>query len=81
MSALKTRIVDMIEQGGEEGVPVEAVFDAIFRRRGWSRPTLQAHVWQINQLLASQGYRIASFHQEDQRRCFRMTRFMAGARA
>lgn len=70
MSALKARIVDMVLQGGQDGVEVNEVFKTVFRERGCSPHTLKAHVWQINQLLADGGHRIIAFREHNQHHVF-----------
>ena len=72
MSALKARIVDMVISGGDDGVPVDVLFDTVFRPRGGSRPTLRAHVWQINELLADGGHRIIASGDHDRYRMIRL---------
>jgi len=58
MSSLKANIIDLIRQGGDEGMPVETVWRMLFRGRHASRETMKAHVWQINEMLAAEGRRI-----------------------
>lgn len=58
MSLLKARIVDLIETGGGDGVPCDTVFAAIFSSRRGSRETMKAHVWQINERIGDEGWRI-----------------------
>ena len=77
MSALKARIVDMVIKGGDNGVPTDAVYDAVFDQRHCSRASLRAHVWQINELLADEGYRIVSIREHNQHKVadrYRMAR-------
>lgn len=67
MSALKARIVDMVVRGGDDGVPLDEIFNAVFRERHGSRHTLKAHVWQINEMLADEGYKIVCEREHVQR--------------
>jgi len=77
VSSLKARIIDMIMKGGEEGVPSDEVFATIFQGRNCSRRTLHAHIWQINELLKDEGYKIISIRDQNEhhaRDCYRITR-------
>lgn len=58
LTPLKASIVDMVQHGGEDGFPVDEIFKTLFRDRDVSRETLKTHVWQINELLADEGYKI-----------------------
>lgn len=57
MSALKARIVDLVVSGGEEGIASEAIYQRLFHDS--SRETMKAHIWQINEMLADEGVRLA----------------------
>lgn len=67
MSALKAGIVDMVQRGGDDGVPVDDIFISLFRERGCRRDALKAHVWQINEMLADEGYKIVGVRERVQR--------------
>jgi hypothetical protein len=58
MSSLKAHIVDLVQRGGDDGMPCDNVWRTVFRSRHGSRETMKAHVWQINQMIADEGYRI-----------------------
>ena len=76
MSPLKARIVDMVQRGGEDGVLCSVVYHCVFRDHG-SRERLRAHVWQINELIADEGYRIVAERDHNQRHSadrYRLTR-------
>ena len=57
LTPLKARIFDAISRAGPDGI----CGDAIIQELGLpvSQATLKAHVWQINDRLAENGYRIA----------------------
>ena len=59
MSALKPRIFDAIKRTGPDGIECADLYELIFATRGSSRETMKAHVWQLNELIADEGYRIA----------------------
>jgi hypothetical protein len=67
MSALKARIVDMVARGGEDGTLCSVVYHCVFRDHHGSRARLKAHVWQINELLADEGYCIVAVRDHNQR--------------
>lgn len=70
LSALKARIVDMIQRGGDDGVPTDDVFATVFSGRNCSRRTLHAHIWQINELLADEGYKIVTVRDHNEHHSF-----------
>ncbi len=78
MSHLKAGIVDMIVRGGDDGTPVKEIFSTLFATRNCSRASLHAHVWQINEKLMDEGYRIIgvrdhnSHHSYDRYRMIRV---------
>jgi hypothetical protein len=56
---LKTAMFDLIRRSGDAGIS----WDEIARRlygRPTSRKTINAHVWQINEMIEPAGYRIVS---------------------
>ena len=44
LTAFKARLFDLVRRGGTDGIS--------------SSQTLKAHVWQINEMIADEGYRI-----------------------
>jgi hypothetical protein len=57
LTPLKARIFDIITRAGVDGISASDLFDIVFAE-GQSRETLKAHIWQINDLIADEGYRI-----------------------
>ena len=59
LTPLKARIFDLIKRAGPAGVFSDELHVMIFSK-GRSKETLKAHIWQINELIADEGYRIKS---------------------
>jgi hypothetical protein len=57
---LKARIFDLIQRGGRDGIDRVDLFDIVFgnQERKRSYRTLKAHIYQINELIEDEGYRI-----------------------
>src|SRR5262245_42446218 len=58
MTPLKARLFDLIKRGGIDGISSEDLYSLLYPDGGASRETLKAHVWQINEMIADEGYRI-----------------------
>jgi DNA-binding winged helix-turn-helix (wHTH) protein len=58
LTPLKARIFDLVQRGGADGIDREDLFDIVFGGTGRCRETLKAHIFQINELIADEGYRI-----------------------
>jgi hypothetical protein len=58
MTALKARLFDLVKRGGIDGISSEDLYSLLYPDGGGSRQTLKAHVWQINEMIADEGYRI-----------------------
>jgi hypothetical protein len=58
MTAFKARLFDLILRAGIDGIPSDDLFSLLYPGGGASRQTLKAHVWQINEMIADEGYRI-----------------------
>ena len=58
LTPLKARIFDLIRRGGQDGIDKRDLFDIVFGDGQHSRETLKAHIWQINELIEDEGYRI-----------------------
>lgn len=54
LTALKARIFDLIMRGGEDGISGADLLDIV----GLQGTCLKSHIWQINELIEDQGYRI-----------------------
>lgn len=78
MSVLKASVVDMVTEAGEAGVLVDTLYDTVFKPRGCARTVVATHVWQINELLADEGYKIVGLRAHASRNHpferYRMTR-------
>ncbi len=57
LTPLKARIFDIITRAGPDGISASDLFDIVCTE-GQSRETLKSHVWQINDLIEDEGYRI-----------------------
>jgi hypothetical protein len=60
LTPLKARIFDLIQRGGDDGITSADLFNIVFSDGGHSRETLKAHVYQINELIENEGYRITN---------------------
>jgi hypothetical protein len=58
MTAFKARLFDLIQRAGIDGIPSDDLFSLLYPGGGGSRQTLKAHVWQINEMITDEGYRI-----------------------
>ena len=58
LTAFKARLFDLVQRGGIDGISAEDLFSLLYPEGGDSRRTLKAHIWQINELIADEGYRI-----------------------
>ena len=61
LTPLKARIFDIIQRGGADGVDRRDVFDIVFGQTNNDYKTLKAHINQINEKIASTGYRIQGY--------------------
>jgi hypothetical protein len=58
LTAFKARLFDLVRRGGVDGIHAEDLYSLFYPDGGGSRQTLKAHVWQINETIADEGYRI-----------------------
>jgi hypothetical protein len=58
LTAFKARLFDLVQRGGIDGISADDLFSLLYPEGGDSRRTLKAHIWQINELIADEGYRI-----------------------
>jgi hypothetical protein len=59
LSPLKARIFDLIQRGGKDGVDKRDIFDIVYaEEKGAKLPTLKTHIYQINEVIGDEGYRI-----------------------
>jgi hypothetical protein len=58
LTAFKARIFDLVQRAGEDGITGRDLFDIVFGGDDHSYHTLKAHIWQINDLIEDEGYRI-----------------------
>jgi hypothetical protein len=68
LSALKARMFDLISHGGDvggpggspndDGISSDALYARVFGGRNSSRESMKAHIWQINEKLHGEGWRI-----------------------
>jgi len=58
LTAFKARLFDLVQRGGIDGISSADLYSLLYPDGGGSRQTLKAHVWQINELIADEGYRI-----------------------
>lgn len=59
MTPLKARIFDLVKYAGDQGILTAELQARVFIK-GQSPETLKAHIWQINDMIADEGYRIKS---------------------
>jgi hypothetical protein len=65
LTPLKARIFDLIQRGGEDGVPSADLRDIL----NMGVDCLNSHVWQINDALLNEPYKIRSSSH-----CYRLVR-------
>jgi hypothetical protein len=58
LTPFKARLFDLVRRGGIEGICSDDLYSLLHPDGGGSRQTLKAHVWQINEMIADEGYRI-----------------------
>src|SRR5262245_4968811 len=58
LTAFKARLFDLVQRGGIDGIQSDDLYSLLYPDGGGSPQTLKAHVWQINELIADEGYRI-----------------------
>jgi hypothetical protein len=58
LTPFKARLLDLVQRGGIDGISPEDLYSLLYPDGGGSRQTLKAHVWQINEMIADEGYRI-----------------------
>lgn len=59
LSPLKARIFDLVQRGGRDGIDKRDLFDIVFADvSGAKLPTLKTHIYQINEVIGDEGYRI-----------------------
>lgn len=58
LTAFKARLFDLVQRGGIDGIPADDLYSLLYPDGDGSRQTLKAHVWQVNEMIADEGYRI-----------------------
>lgn len=58
LTPLKARIFDIVRRSGQGGIERDDLYRMIYPDAEAGRATLKSHIWQINDLLADEGYRI-----------------------
>src|SRR5262245_42967317 len=58
LTAFKARLFDLVRRSGIDGIHSDDLYSLLYPDGGGSRHTLKAHIWQINELIADEGYRI-----------------------
>ena len=59
LTSFKARIYDIVMRAGVDGISSRDLFDMIYPDGGdFSRETLKAHIWQINDRIRDEGYAI-----------------------
>ena len=58
LTAFKAQLFDLVRRGGVDGIRSDDLYSLLYPDGGGSRHTLKAHVWQINEMIADEGYRI-----------------------
>ena len=48
---------DLVKGGGINGIHSDDLYSLLYPEGGSSRHTLKAHIWQINEMIADEGYR------------------------
>jgi len=61
LTPLRARIFDAVKRGGEDGIDRRDLVDLVYADEPTkpSLRTLKAHIFQINELIEDEGYRIA----------------------
>src|SRR5262245_21829956 len=54
----KARLFDLVRRSDVDGIHSDDLHSLLYPDGGASRDTLKAHIWQINELIADEGYRI-----------------------
>jgi hypothetical protein len=57
LTPFKARLFDAISHSGDGGIMLDDLYEIVCTE-GQSRKTLVVHIWQINDLLEDEGYRI-----------------------
>jgi hypothetical protein len=58
LTPFKARLFDLVRRSGIDGIHSDDLYSLLYPEGGGSRHTLKAHIWQINELIADEGYRI-----------------------
>jgi hypothetical protein len=58
LTPFKARLFDLVRRSGIDGIHSDNLYSLLYPDGGGSRHTLKAHIWQINELIADEGYRI-----------------------
>lgn len=58
LTAFKARLFDFVRRSAIDGIHSDDLYSLLYPEGGGSRHTLKAHIWQINELIADEGYRI-----------------------
>jgi hypothetical protein len=58
LTPFKARLFDLVRRSGINGIHSDDLYSLLYPEGGGSRHTLKAHIWQINELIADEGYRI-----------------------
>ena len=58
LTPFKARLFDLVKGGGINGIHSDDLYSLLYPEGGSSRHTLKAHIWQINEMIADEGYRI-----------------------
>jgi hypothetical protein len=58
LGAIKTQLFDLVKISGTTGIGSDELQRRVLPGR--ARNTVKAHIWQINELIEDQGYRIVS---------------------
>lgn len=64
LTPLKARIFDLVKRAGPAGIFSDDLLAMVFPK-GRKRGTLKSHIWQINELIADEGYRIKNDYMKD----------------
>ena len=57
LTPFKARLFDVVARAGSDGIMGEDLYNLVCTE-GQSRDTLKVHIWQINDILEDEGYRI-----------------------
>ena len=58
LTPFKARLFDLVRRSGINGIHSDDLYSLLYPDGDGSRHTLKAHIWQINELIADEGYRI-----------------------